>query len=113
MVDLLTFQLFPVIKTPMDLGTVLKKLKQLAYKSKAEFVADLNLIWQNCFTYNGDPNHYLRKHAKAMQKKMLEMIPLIPDITIRDRAEVEAEEAGQGEVDADAESDDGMKFRGI
>ncbi|KAI5790658.1 hypothetical protein DFH27DRAFT_570801 [Peziza echinospora] len=97
---------FTVIKTPMDLGTVLKKLKQLAYKSKAEFVADLNLIWQNCFTYNGDPNHYLRKHAKAMQKKMLEMIPLIPDITIRDRAEVEAEEAGAAEIDADAESDD-------
>ncbi|KAF8444335.1 hypothetical protein BGX38DRAFT_713995 [Terfezia claveryi] len=95
-----------LIKTPMDLGTVLKKLKQLAYRSKAEFVADLDLIWQNCFTYNGDPNHYLRKHAKAMQKKMLEMIPLIPEITIRDRAEVEAEEAGAAEVDADAESDD-------
>ena len=102
-----------VIKTPMDLGTVLKKLKQLAYKSKAEFVADLNLIWQNCFTYNGDPNHYLRKHAKAMQKKMLEMIPLIPDITIRDRAEVEAEEAGAAEIDADAESDDGTSISNL
>ena len=108
-----------VIKNSMDLGTVLKRLKSLTYKSKTEFVADLNLIWQNCFEYNRDPNHYLRKHAKAMQKKMNEMIPLIPDVVIRDRAEVEAEEAAEvaaaeaaesAEVDADAEaeSDDGM-----
>lgn len=94
----------------MDLGSVLKKLKSLAYKSKAEFVADLNLIWQNCLTYNADSNHYLRKHAKAMQKRMQEMIPLIPEITIRDRAEVEAEEAGVAEADAEAESDDGISL---
>lgn len=92
----------------MDLGTVMKKLKQLAYKSKKEFVEDLNLIWANCLQYNGDPKHYLRKHAIAMQKMTQGLIPLIPDITIRDRAEVEAEEAGAHEQDADAESDDGM-----
>ncbi|KAK6533624.1 Transcriptional activator spt7 [Orbilia ellipsospora] len=97
---------FAIIKQPMDLGTVMKKLKQLAYKSKKEFVDDLNLIWQNCLQYNADPKHYLRKHAIAMQKMTQSLIPLIPDITIRDRAEVEAEEAGAHDQDADAESDD-------
>ncbi|KAL7269563.1 Transcriptional activator spt7 [Rhizina undulata] len=95
-----------VIKHPMDLGTVMKKLKSHQYKSKKEFVDDLNLIWANCLTYNADPSHYLRKHAKAMQKHTQTLIPLIPDIVIRDRAEVELEEVGALEVDAEGESDD-------
>lgn len=97
--------MIPVIKQPMDLGTVMKKLKQHQYKSKKEFVEDLNRIWENCLTYNADPSHFLRKHAKAMKKMTASLEPLIPDIVIRDRAEVEAEEAGQ--VDAEGESDDG------
>jgi transcriptional activator SPT7 len=84
----------------------MKKLKQHQYKSKKEFVDDLNLIWDNCLKYNADPSHFLRKHAKAMQKQTAQLEPLIPDIVIRDRAEVEAEEAGAAEVDAEGESDD-------
>ncbi|KAI5855254.1 hypothetical protein BZA05DRAFT_442925 [Tricharina praecox] len=97
---------YTIIKQPMDLGTVMKKLKQHQYKSKKEFVEDINLIWANCLKYNADPNHFLRKHAKAMQKITATLEPLIPDIVIRDRAEVEAEEAGAAEVDAEGESDD-------
>ena len=41
-----------VISNPMDLQTMLKKVKQRHYKSKKEFHDDLNLIWDNCFTYN-------------------------------------------------------------
>jgi transcriptional activator SPT7 len=96
-----------VIKQPMDLGTVMKKLKQHQYKSKKEFVDDLNLIWANCLKYNADPSHFLRKHAKAMQKITAGLEPLIPDIVIRDRADVEAEEAGIVDADAEGESDDG------
>jgi len=80
-----------IIKKPMDLNTILKKLKNFQYKSKTEFVDDVMLIWKNCLTYNSDPKHFLRAHAIAMQKKALTLIPLIPDITIRDRSEVEAE----------------------
>lgn len=80
-----------VIKKPMDLNTISKKLKNFQYKSKTEFVDDVMLIWKNCLTYNSDPKHFLRAHAIAMQKKSLSLIPLIPDITIRDRSEVEAE----------------------
>jgi transcriptional activator SPT7 len=98
----------PVIKQPMDLGTVMKKLKGHHYRSKKSFVDDLNLIWQNCLTYNAEPSHYLRRHARAMQKATQNLIPLIPDIVIRDRAEVELEEAGAMEVDAEGESDDGI-----
>ncbi|RKP34890.1 Bromodomain-containing protein, partial [Dimargaris cristalligena] len=45
---------YEVIKYPMDLGTMSKKLKNLQYPSKAAFVHDLDLIYKNCFTYNSD-----------------------------------------------------------
>ncbi|KAL3426275.1 Transcriptional activator SPT7 [Phlyctema vagabunda] len=98
-----------VIKTPMDLGTMTKKLKTLQYKSKAEFVADLELIWGNCLKYNAEVNLPLRKNANAMRKEAEKLVPLIPDLVIRPRAEVEAEERRKqngGEDDAGEDSDD-------
>jgi transcriptional activator SPT7 len=91
----------------MDLGTMTRKLKTLVYKSKAEFVADLDLIWSNCLKYNGDVSHPLRRNANSMRKEAEKLVPLIPDIIIRSRAEVEAEERrkDQGDDAAD-ESDD-------
>lgn len=91
-----------------------KKLKSLTYKSKQDFVGDLNFIWDNCLKYNAEPSHFMRKHALAMRKETDRLVPLIPDIVIRDRAEVEAEERRMqnGGVDVDVEgaeeSDDGM-----
>jgi transcriptional activator SPT7 len=98
---------YNVIKQPMDIGTMMKKLKQLQYKSKKEFVDDLMLIWSNCLKYNADPSHFLRKKALHMKKETEKLVPLIPDITIRDRAEVEAEERRMrnGDVDADGAED--------
>ncbi|ETI28834.1 hypothetical protein G647_01286 [Cladophialophora carrionii CBS 160.54] len=99
-----------IIKYPMDLGTMTKKLKQFAYKSKKEFVDDLTQIWKNCLKFNSNPDHLFRKHALFMQKETDKLVPLIPDIVIRDRAEVEAEERRQqianGELEAEAEESD-------
>ncbi|CAG99604.1 SAGA histone acetyltransferase complex subunit SPT7 [Kluyveromyces lactis] len=106
---------YQIIKKPMDLNTVLKKLKTFQYKSKHEFVDDIMLIWRNCLTYNSDPKHFLRAHAIAMQKKSQQLVPLIPDITIRDRAQVEKE---LEDIDAesnikDDEEDAGSGRKGI
>ena len=93
----------------MDLGTMTKKLKSLAYKSKQDFVADLNLIWDNCLRYNAELNHPLRRMANGMRKEAEKLIPLIPELTIRSRAEVEAEERRKqngGDDDAGDDSDD-------
>jgi transcriptional activator SPT7 len=98
-----------VIKHPMDLGSMTKKLKGLQYKSKADFVTDLNLIWDNCLRYNQDMGHPLRRMANGMRKEAEKLIPLIPDLTIRPRAEVEAEERRKqngGDDDAADDSDD-------
>ena len=102
--------MFTVVKHPMDLGTMTKKLKTFAYKSKQEFVEDLNMIWQNCLKYNANPEHFLRKKALFMRRETEKLVRLIPDITIRDRAEVEAEERrlqnGDTNMDGDEDSDD-------
>ncbi|KAH8880381.1 hypothetical protein GQ53DRAFT_813369 [Thozetella sp. PMI_491] len=97
------------IKQPMDLGTMTKKLKGLQYKSKTDFVTDLNLIWDNCLKYNQDMGHPLRRMANGMRKEAEKLIPLIPDLAIRSRAEVEAEERRKqngGEDDGGDDSDD-------
>ncbi|KAK4697398.1 transcriptional activator SPT7, partial [Lecanoromycetidae sp. Uapishka_2] len=101
---------YNVIKTPMDLSQMQKKLRGTQYKSKAEFVSDLSLIWNNCLKYNANPEHFLRKKALAMRKETEKLVPLIPNITIKDRAVVEAEErqqnGGHTLVDDDEDSDD-------
>jgi len=98
---------YHIIKHPMDIGTMLKKLKGLQYHSKKEFCGDLDLIWNNCFRYNANPEHVLRKKAEHMKRETAKLTPLIPDITIRSRAEVEAEEKRlQTDFDDGEESDD-------
>ncbi|KAJ1325750.1 transcriptional activator SPT7 [Microdochium nivale] len=97
------------IKQPMDLGSMTKKLKSLAYKSKQDFVADLNLIWDNCLRYNKNLSNGLQRMANGMRKEAEKLVPLIPDLTIRSRAEVEAEERRKqngGDDDAGDDSDD-------
>ncbi|CAI7577256.1 unnamed protein product [Penicillium pancosmium] len=99
---------YTIIKHPMDLGSMTKKLKGIQYRSKQDFVDDLNLIWANCLKYNTNPEHFLRKHALYMRKETEKLVPLIPEIVIRDRAEVEAEERRlqREELDGADESDD-------
>ncbi|KAL2813491.1 hypothetical protein BDW59DRAFT_30758 [Aspergillus cavernicola] len=99
---------YAVIKHPMDLGTMTKKLKAIQYKSKQDFVDDVNLIWSNCFKYNTNQEHFLRKHAIYMKKETEKLVPLIPEIVIRDRVEVEAEERRLqlAELDGGDESDE-------
>ena len=49
---------FDIIKNPMDLQTIINKLKdpktgQRVYNDPREFSADMRLIWHNCRIYNG------------------------------------------------------------
>lgn len=47
---------YNIIQRPMDLGTMQRNMKTGTYfKSKSHFLEELNLIWDNCLTYNTDP----------------------------------------------------------
>eukprot|EP01025_Chloroclados_australasicus_P050248 TRINITY_DN5755_c0_g2_i1.p1 TRINITY_DN5755_c0_g2~~TRINITY_DN5755_c0_g2_i1.p1 ORF type:complete len:512 (-),score=63.20 TRINITY_DN5755_c0_g2_i1:502-1860(-) len=44
---------YKIIKNPMDLGTIGKKLKDGSYNSPIQFQEDMRLVWSNCKHYNG------------------------------------------------------------
>lgn len=44
---------FTIIKTPMDLSTIKKKLDAGTYNTAEEFEEDVRQMFQNCYTYNG------------------------------------------------------------
>ena len=74
---------YDIIKKPMDLGTMAKKLKAQQYNSKEEFVTDLNLIWSNCMLYNTVPDSIYRRHASSMKRKAYELMKKVPDICVK------------------------------
>jgi len=54
------------IKHPMDLGTIVKRLNGGQYGSPAELKADVDLVWENCFTFNL-PDHDVYKMARKLK----------------------------------------------
>ncbi|KAH0788188.1 Bromodomain containing protein [Histomonas meleagridis] len=63
------------IKNPMDLDTIRKKIKDNVYTSHKEWMADVNLIFDNAVEYNtaetipGEIAIYLKKKASKMFKQ--------------------------------------------
>ncbi|CAB1114459.1 unnamed protein product [Ectocarpus sp. CCAP 1310/34] len=57
-----------VVKTPMDLGTILKKIKGGGYPSFGDFDRDLKLMWQNCRTYNGEGTQYNKEALRQEEE---------------------------------------------
>ncbi|RKP09384.1 hypothetical protein THASP1DRAFT_28834 [Thamnocephalis sphaerospora] len=107
---------YDVIKKPMDFGTIAKKMKELRYQGKQEFVDDIMQIYKNCFEYNTEPGNIYRKSALMMQKKTEKLMLLVPDLVVRDRAEVEAEEERAGEEqmeEARRRKDSALKMNGL
>ena len=47
-----------IVKKPMDLGTVKRKLERGQYSSANECAMDIRLIWTNCKTYNADGSDF-------------------------------------------------------
>ncbi|KAJ1783829.1 hypothetical protein LPJ59_006487, partial [Coemansia sp. RSA 2399] len=56
---------FDIVKNPMDLSTVQKKLAKKAYKWAADFVADIQLIVDDCFLFN-PPDTPVNECGKAL-----------------------------------------------
>ncbi|XP_066142335.1 bromodomain adjacent to zinc finger domain protein 2B isoform X3 [Euwallacea fornicatus] len=60
-----------IIKVPMDLSTIKKRLQDLVYKSKEDFCTDVRQIFNNCETFNEDDSpvgkagHCMRQFFEA------------------------------------------------
>eukprot|EP00039_Didymoeca_costata_P001312 m.51471 g.51471 ORF g.51471 m.51471 type:complete len:730 (+) comp10736_c0_seq3:86-2275(+) len=58
---------FDVIKTPMDFGTVKKKLAQGQYQKGQEALDDIKLVFTNCKTFN-NPTDRVTKMAEEIEQ---------------------------------------------
>lgn len=66
-----------IIKKPMDLGTIEKRLKNCYYYSAQNCMQDFNTMFTNCYTYN-PPNSDIVEMAQALEKIFLEKMALCP-----------------------------------
>ncbi|XP_034048221.1 bromodomain-containing protein 3-like [Thalassophryne amazonica] len=83
-----------IIKYPMDLSTVKKKLDAREYQDAQAFAADVRLIFSNCYKYN--PSHHevvaqarrlqgvFEKHFAKIPDEPVEFIPLGGAVTAKD-----------------------------
>ncbi|KAJ2451377.1 Transcriptional activator spt7 [Coemansia sp. RSA 2336] len=90
---------YKVIRQPMDLGAMAKNLRAEQYDSKRQFWAHLQLIRDNCYTYNTEPNNYYRRSADALLAKARVLMEAVADVVVRDRDEA----AGEGAADDSAD----------
>ncbi|EEB07604.1 bromodomain protein [Schizosaccharomyces japonicus yFS275] len=66
-----------IIKHPMDLSTMQRKLTNREYDSAQSFIDDMNLMFDNCFLYNGteSPVGVMGKNLQATFTKQLKQLP--------------------------------------
>lgn len=103
-----------IIKKPMDLGTVKRKMDDREYKTAAEFEADVRLIFTNCYKYN-PPDHDVVKMGRKLQDVFEMRFANIPDEPVttypqpqhNNNNQQNAESSGSdSESDSNAESED-------
>lgn len=64
-----------LIKKPMDLGLVKKKLKENKYKSIHDAADDFRLIWKNCMAYNADGSDFYNLAQVRDQRFVVYVFP--------------------------------------
>jgi Bromodomain len=58
---------FDYVKNPMDLGTIHDKLANHQYPTPRDLLADLTLMFDNCYTYNHDPANVVHLMGRSLQ----------------------------------------------
>lgn len=78
-----------IIKHPMDLGTIKKRLESKYYWSAKECIQDFNTMFTNCYVYN-KPGEDVVLMAQTLEKIFLTKVALMP------KDEIEVEEPPKG-----------------
>ncbi|XP_047419482.1 bromodomain testis-specific protein isoform X3 [Sciurus carolinensis] len=69
---------YDIVKNPMDLGTIKRKMDNQEYKDAYEFAADVRLMFMNCYKYN-PPDHEVVAMARMLQDVFEMHFAKIPD----------------------------------
>lgn len=98
-----------IIKKPMDLGTVKRKMDNREYKSAPEFAADVRLIFTNCYKYN-PPDHDVVAMGRKLQDVFEMRYANIPDeptnVSNFVSKEVASSSGESSESDVESDSDE-------
>ncbi|KAJ2489527.1 Transcriptional activator spt7 [Coemansia sp. RSA 2050] len=101
-----------VIKNPMDLAAMAKNLRNEVYNSKRQFFDHLQLIRDNCYTYNTEPGNYYRKSADALLAKARQLMDAVPDIVVREKSNGMSNGGGGDDVQTECGDESGNESQG-
>ncbi|KAJ3605876.1 hypothetical protein NHX12_027919 [Muraenolepis orangiensis] len=68
---------YTIIKTPMDMGSIKKRLENHYYHSASECMQDFNTMFTNCYIYN-KPTDDIVLMAQALEKVFLQKVSQMP-----------------------------------
>ncbi|XP_041861010.1 bromodomain-containing protein 4 isoform X2 [Melanotaenia boesemani] len=68
---------YTIIKTPMDMGTIKKRLENSYYWNAQECIQDFNTMFTNCYIYN-KPGDDIVLMAEALEKIFLQKVSEMP-----------------------------------
>ncbi|XP_035642236.1 bromodomain-containing protein 3-like isoform X2 [Oncorhynchus keta] len=71
-----------VIKSPMDMGTIKKRLENNYYWSASECMQDFNTMFTNCYIYN-KPTDDIVLMAQALEKIFLQKVSQMPQEEVK------------------------------
>ncbi|XP_055640274.1 homeotic protein female sterile-like isoform X2 [Toxorhynchites rutilus septentrionalis] len=107
-----------IIKKPMDLGTVKRKMDNREYKSANEFAADVRLIFTNCYKYN-PPDHDVVAMGRKLQDVFEMRLANIPDEPVnnvtpnqsKESDSSSSSESNASEEDSDSDEECNQKLK--
>jgi len=94
-----------IIKKPMDLSTLRKNLVKGRYKKFEDFFRDLQLIWDNCKTYNiqGSDIYKQAEHMEKVSRKSINKFKDEVGMTKKGGKKKESDNEGGDDDDNDVE----------
>ena len=66
-----------IIKNPMDLGTIKKRLETQYYSTAADCVSDFSTMFRNCYVYN-KPGEDVVVMAQTLEKLFMQKVAQMP-----------------------------------
>uniref|UniRef100_UPI001EAF206C bromodomain-containing protein 4-like n=1 Tax=Oncorhynchus gorbuscha TaxID=8017 RepID=UPI001EAF206C len=98
---------YQIIKVPMDMGTIKKRLENSYYWNAQECIQDFNTMFTNCYIYN-KPGDDIVLMAESLEKMFLQKISEMPQEETEIPMVTKGRRAGQREAGLLSKSDSGQ-----
>lgn len=69
---------YTIIRNPMDVGTIVKRLQNLYYQSVNDMIADFWLILRNCYTFNR-PGDVVYRNGQKLERLLMRVLNDMPE----------------------------------